>query len=859
MTPEAIVDAAVEARISIVALTDHNTIQGVRAAMSRGATHDGKVLVIPGVEITTPQGHLLVYFDPREVANLDRFLASLTIIDDDQDSRTTASMHEVISRAWERGGVCVAAHIDVKKGFESGHPGYDAWKKDVLCHAGLVGLEFREPINSAWFSGNEPAAPGGPENRRRLFAERTKVPKIRARGALARFINSDAHTLVDFAKAASVTRIKLTELNYASFISALADPEARVKIDVGLPRAVPRIVGMDVRGGFLGDQEVHFSPNLNVFFGGRGSGKTSAVRAIAFALGKENPESAPFDTVRLFCEDADGTRYRFDRTLGGQVSGRIQSQDDKIMAGITGDVFPVEYLGQGELNDVAKQSLSNSATLQTFLDNHLQLAGLMERERVLTLESQELATQLAPLLTIAQSRSSCEKQIQEVQAQLKASEEGKLHLVAAFQNKLNAERSYRAALLETARQYRRGVNFRNHIREPREMLGSAGVEEFSTTAAEKALAAAAAVVDETNDYLTKATRQIGADLTSRADKVERALEEVDSAHKQIQDRIDAQLDRLRAENLASSLKEFERISARKSELVAKVARIDAQKAQLDELNERFEESLTELHAVRSQIEAARKNQVDIINRTFQRTFKQYTVRLVPDSKGITGTFEAFIDQIMHGSRFTREQTGKLARAIEPDELASLLMKRDASGIQTLDGVGEWAAEVLARLGTPSNVLHLRSIWKPYLPAFKVWASGGKPREVAFATLSDGQKHTILLTVALLSDSRSPLILDQPEDDLDNEFIFDTVVATLRDVKEMRQVILVTHNANIAVLGDSEQLLGMEQSDGRGRIATRGSIDESSTKEAVQKCLEGGEVALRRRAEVYGWETVRSTT
>ena len=75
-------------------------------------------------------------------------------------------------------------------------------------------------------------------------------------------------------------------------------------------------------------------------------------------------------------------------------------------------------------------------------------------------------------------------------------------------------------------------------------------------------------------------------------------------------------------------------------------------------------------------------------------------------------------------------------------------------------------------------------------------------------LSDGQRHTILLTIAMLAESNVPLVIDQPEDDLDNAFIFSSIVTTLRAIKEKRQVILVTHNANIAVLGDSELILPM---------------------------------------------------
>src|SRR6266478_2412494 len=74
----------------------------------------------------------------------------------------------------------------------------------------------------------------------------------------------------------------------------------------------------------------------------------------------------------------------------------------------------------------------------------------------------------------------------------------------------------------------------------------------------------------------------------------------------------------------------------------------------------------------------------------------------------------------------------------------------------------------------------------------------------------------------------PLIIDQPEDDLDNAFISSAVVKTLRSIKERRQVILVTHNANIAVLGDAELLLPMRRQGDGGTAFDRGSIDKTDT-------------------------------
>jgi DNA repair ATPase RecN len=104
---------------------------------------------------------------------------------------------------------------------------------------------------------------------------------------------------------------------------------------------------------------------------------------------------------------------------------------------------------------------------------------------------------------------------------------------------------------------------------------------------------------------------------------------------------------------------------------------------------------------------------------------------------------------------------------------------------------------------------------------------------------------------LSSDSNMPLIIDQPEDNLDSEFIFHSLVPVLRAAKERRQVIVVTHNPNIAVLGDAELIIALKSTSDKSMIVARGSIDEPITKKMVCQILEGAEEAFRRRARMYG--------
>jgi len=128
---------------------------------------------------------------------------------------------------------------------------------------------------------------------------------------------------------------------------------------------------------------------------------------------------------------------------------------------------------------------------------------------------------------------------------------------------------------------------------------------------------------------------------------------------------------------------------------------------------------------------------------------------------------------------------------------------------------------------------------------------------ALEQLSTGQKATAVLLLLLL-ESDAPLLVDQPEDDLDNRFIFEEIVPRMREEKRRRQFVFSTHNANIPVLGDAELILGLsamgEASDGRARIAPEhvGSIDARPVRELVEELLEGGQEAFERRRRKYGF-------
>ena len=119
-------------------------------------------------------------------------------------------------------------------------------------------------------------------------------------------------------------------------------------------------------------------------------------------------------------------------------------------------------------------------------------------------------------------------------------------------------------------------------------------------------------------------------------------------------------------------------------------------------------------------------------------------------------------------------------------------------------------------------------------------------------LSGGQRVNLLLSLLLETSDERPLVIDQPEDELDNRFLFETMLPALKRLKGRRQIIVATHNANIVVNGDADQVIQLEATADRGHIACSGAIEEPAVRDAIVQTVDGGDDAFRLRQLKYGF-------
>ena len=136
----------------------------------------------------------------------------------------------------------------------------------------------------------------------------------------------------------------------------------------------------------------------------------------------------------------------------------------------------------------------------------------------------------------------------------------------------------------------------------------------------------------------------------------------------------------------------------------------------------------------------------------------------------------------------------------------------------------------------------------YVLEFKMDDGSYRPLE----RLSGGQRVNLLLTLLLETNDQRPLVIDQPEDELDNRFLFDTMLPALKRLKGRRQIVVATHEADIVVNGDADQVIHLEATADQGRVANAGAIEEASIRTAIVRTVDGGDKAFEMRRLKYGF-------
>ena len=196
---------------------------------------------------------------------------------------------------------------------------------------------------------------------------------------------------------------------------------------------------------------------------------------------------------------------------------------------------------------------------------------------------------------------------------------------------------------------------------------------------------------------------------------------------------------------------------------------------------------------------------------------------------------------------SRTVAKKLVQTYFPRELVKIIRKNGREELMKQGGLNENQASVVVdKLKDPAFLAELEIVPQYDLPKIEL-----NDNEIykTTETLSTGQKCNTILPILLLESDR-PLMIDQPEDNLDNGFVHGTIVETILRVKQTRQLVFVTHNPNIPVLADAERILVLSSDGQHGTVKNTGNVDEC--KSDIVTLLEGGEDAFKKRKNRYAY-------
>jgi energy-coupling factor transporter ATP-binding protein EcfA2 len=614
---------------------------------------------------------------------------------------------------------------------------------------------------------------------------------------------------------------------------------------------------IEISGGFLPGLSVNIPKGLTCIIGPRGSGKSTLAEALRFAV--SGMSAAPKPCVDLIQANlaggalvtvtalAEGTsRYTIKRGLKQQPV--LLASDGKTINTVDidrGTFLPLDAYSSPEIEAIADEVLGQKR--RNLLDElrseqmraiHLSLA---ESKRALDANADRIRTTQRTIQDLTEQM----EELGDVRARLNALSPSDREPTADFirlsrQQQLNqreitkldnADRDLRT-LDRTLDQLRKDAQLAFKPRLAEEQ--SANVDILRQY--DDLLAAPLGAVEEQVSVISGLIREA-------QNTVAQARQNVVLAHTGHA----SELAKLTAINQAAS--EQARVRATLEQQVAKLHALEEQRSELnDELRRLLEQrkSLKATHILmRDQISTMR----DEVAAELQREAgKRVRIRIMRNADHLA--YQEMLVDALRGARVrNHDEIITTLMQLRPEQLAQFIQDNDLDSFEELTAFGtERCRKILDAFRASVDPLALEVIAIEDRIAIELnVSSAGKANFKDASDLSRGQKCTALLPI-LLARRDSPLIIDQPEDNLDNHFIFETVVNAVQRLKKRRQMIFITHNANIPVLADADLVLVMN-SDGRiGVVEKSGTVDEC--REQIIELLEGGRKAFELRSKRY---------
>ena len=634
-------------------------------------------------------------------------------------------------------------------------------------------------------------------------------------------------------------------------------PAARKRKD-GSHHPHHRILSIEVAGGFLDGTRLEFSDGLNCIIGGRGTGKTTVLEFIRYILGMmpdvndSRPRAKAIEghvrgnlgsgTIYLEVETKHGTRYRAERPWGDDVQV-LDRDGEPVPVSLDRDlVFKADIYSQNEIEEIATTPRFQLSLIDRFAEEEIR-----EVEADIARAKRQVQDSAAELRMIEGRIRESEEVVPEIDVVSKRLQELQV-ADGADAGLINAAHAHKAL---RGREAAALDDLRHAINDARAIMRRQG-EHVAESCSAPLIAdfregPNAALFEEVENLMASFVDTYRAETKRLENAGQAVLEQLNALSDQLAGdhaRQEQQYRELVAQSDAERQHAAERASLQKRHLFLTRAQHDLAGLRLKHktMEARHRKLMGEFSGFRDKRFALRKEVADRLSRALSPM-----VRVTVRQAGDRSTYESVLKEMLKGCGLQYVRlVMRIVETVSPEELSRIVRKSDAVRLAEDAGIGEeQASRILSHLKASDQLSNLETVDLEDEPLIELKDGADYKNS---AGLSTGQRCTVILPILLLQSER-PLLIDQPEDNLDNAFVYDTIVRNLQEAKGGRQLIFATHNPNIPVLGEADRVFVFSSDGRKGRVTHTGRVDD--VKDQVEHLLEGGKEAFVLRMQRYG--------
>ncbi|XPV76603.1 MAG: TrlF family AAA-like ATPase [Desulfovibrio sp.] len=867
--------AYMRAEIDCVAVTDHNATGWISLLMvaleklERDNHPEFRPLTIfPGFELTVAGGyHVLGLFDPtKSPEEISGVIGACEYVGTPGDSDTVSgcSIEKVLKTIAKRDGIAIPAHVDGNKGL---------WDEtDHMTMAKILKLECLYAVEKNDTDNSDPA----------LVNDLKKE--------LSYVVGSDGHRLSDIGS--RYCWVKMEKPNKEGLRLALLDYALSViRYDSSLLSGNPNqihsekyIEGVEiVNAQFFGRGKPFFqalNPWMNSFIGGRGTGKSSLLEFVRIGCCRDSElEGDGYKKLRE--EFSKYMDIRAERGRGGLCTNDTVFS---IFYRNIGSLFRIEFSRrhknyrvcecdhEGKWELLEAQDIANRFPIKVYSQKQVYQIAEEPQALLRIIDESSLVDKLNWESEWIGAKTSLSTSLQEISS-LRAALDGERRLqgelvdverkLKLFENDENAEilKTYqrsRKQIVEILRWIQDFNSVHITLDKAYENLGMPSFmgDNFKGESDEEMIEIATSFNSRFTIMKTEVLKQVEYAKTLSLE-IKKAVEDSkwNGLQKGVKNQYDELVKDLEKQGVANP-DEYNGLVEKRDSIEEKLGALKAKKEELEKQLALQVSQVETIQNMRNDLTCRRNKFID--DTIGDNDHVQIEITPFGDFEHAVESLRSVLrldDGVFEKQVFDKENGCGLLNKIydenqnpKDDFLTNLELLKDY--VRSVNGGDEDATSNLDKRFlnrvqklTTSDLLSL-AYWYPedslevsYKSAAKRWES------ISYG--SPGQKTAAILAF-LLSYGDEPLLLDQPEDDLDNQLISSLIVSQLIANKARRQLVVITHNPNIVVNGDSELVVALDSKKGQTMVRSAGGLQNSEVRTDICKIMEGGDTAFAKR-------------